>query len=194
VKKKLLFITVFFVSACVTVNIYFPAAAVQRAADEIVEETWGGPPKGQGKKEAPRSQISSEHTAYASLSFSKQAFAQNADINISNPKIRALKASIKERSQLIKPYLDKGNVGITKEGLLTVRNSEGLNLRKRAEVRKLVEAENRDRESLYMEIARANNFPKERVGDIKRIFAGSWIKQAKRGWFVQDPEGGWKQK
>ncbi len=85
-------------------------------------------------------------------------------------------------------------MGITKEVFLTVRNSEGLNLRKRAEVRKLVEAENRDRESLYMEIARANNFPKERVGDIKRIFAGSWIKQAKRGWFVQDPEGGWKQK
>lgn len=193
-KKKLLFITVFFVSACVTVNIYFPAAAVQRAADEIVEETWGGPSKGQGKKEAPRSQDFSGHKAYASLSFSKQAFAQSADINVSNPKIRALKASIKDRSRLIKPYLDKGNVGITKEGLLTVRTSQGLNLRNRAEVRKLVEAENRDREDLYMEIARANNFPKERVSDIKKIFAGSWIKQAKSGWFVQDPEGGWKQK
>jgi len=41
--KRILVLTAFFVSACVTVNIYFPAAAVERAADQIVKETWGGP-------------------------------------------------------------------------------------------------------------------------------------------------------
>jgi uncharacterized protein len=40
--KRSLFLAVFFYSACVTVNIYFPAAAVERAADQIVKETWGG--------------------------------------------------------------------------------------------------------------------------------------------------------
>ena len=27
-------------SACVTINIYFPAAAAERAADRIIEEVW----------------------------------------------------------------------------------------------------------------------------------------------------------
>ena len=28
------------VSACVTINIYFPAAAAEKAADKIIEEVW----------------------------------------------------------------------------------------------------------------------------------------------------------
>jgi hypothetical protein len=40
--KRMIFTLIFLVSACVTVNIYFPAAAVERAADQIVKETWGG--------------------------------------------------------------------------------------------------------------------------------------------------------
>lgn len=27
-------------SACVTINIYFPAAAAEKAADKIIEEVW----------------------------------------------------------------------------------------------------------------------------------------------------------
>ena len=34
-------------------------------------------------------------------------------------------------------------------------------------MQQLVDAENRDRESLYLEIAKANNFPKESVAKIK---------------------------
>jgi hypothetical protein len=33
----------FFISTYVTINIYFPAATIERAADQIVKETWGGP-------------------------------------------------------------------------------------------------------------------------------------------------------
>ena len=36
------------VSACVTINIYFPAAAAEKAADKIIDEVWQlknpGPP------------------------------------------------------------------------------------------------------------------------------------------------------
>ena len=31
---------VFILSACVTINIYFPAAAADKAADKIIEEVW----------------------------------------------------------------------------------------------------------------------------------------------------------
>jgi len=191
--KRALFVLSFLVSACVTVNIYFPAAAVERAADQIVKETWGGP--GQpANKEEPRSRSPQSGNPVAFFSLVSEAFAQEADINVSNPAIRALKDTIKKRSDSIKPFLDRGHVGIAQDGLLTVRTTEGLNLRERAEVQQLVDAENRDRESLYLEIAKANNIPREAVPRIRRIFAGSWIEQAKAGWWIQDTQGNWKKK
>lgn len=191
--RKFSLLLVFFLSACVTVNIYFPAAAVQRAADQIVEETWGEQGKG-GSKEAPKSGSSSAGRTYAFMGLVREAFAQEADINVFNPAIRALKNSIKTRSESLKSYMDKGNVGINRDGLLTVRTADGVNLKERAEMQQLVEAENRDREALYAEIARANNFSKEKVADIKQLFAKSWIEQARSGWWIQDAQGNWKQK
>lgn len=42
-------------SACVTINIYFPAAAAEKAADRIIEDVWqlrdGGTPAAQPKSE-----------------------------------------------------------------------------------------------------------------------------------------------
>lgn len=33
-------VAAFALSACVTINIYFPAAAAEKAADKIIEEVW----------------------------------------------------------------------------------------------------------------------------------------------------------
>jgi uncharacterized protein len=192
-KRFALLIAFFLANSCVTVNIYFPAAAVERAADEIVKETWGGRVES-APKEQPRSLLPTATWKIVAVSFISEAFAQEADINVSNPAIRALKDSIKNRSGSIKPFMDRGNVGITKDGLLTVRTTEGLNLKERAEVQQLVDAENRDRESLYLEIAKANNFPPESVAKIKSIFARSWAEQAQPGWWIQDAQGNWKKK
>jgi uncharacterized protein len=191
--QRTLMIVTFFVSACVTVNIYFPAAAVERAAEQIVKETWGGPgeppQKGQPQKELP---VGPGSRIY--FDFVSAAYAQEPDINVSNPAIRALKDSIKKRSDAIKPYMDRGNVGITRDGLLTVRSTDGLSLKERADVQQLVEAENRDRDALYVEIAKANNFSADAVPKIKSIFAKSWIDQARPGWWIQDDQGNWKKK
>jgi len=180
-------------SACVTVNIYFPAAAVQRAADEIVKETWGGS-NGTSERVQPQSLLPFAPRRTLSLSLTREAFAQEADINVSNPAIRGLRDSIKHRSGAIKPYMDKGSAGINQGGLLVVRSSEGLSLKERAEVQQLIEAENRDREALYSEIAKANNIPPDAVPKIKGIFAKSWIDQAQTGWWIQDSQGNWKRK
>jgi len=192
--KRILFITAFFISACVTVNIYFPAAAVERAADQIVKETWGGP--GEPAKAAPKPQSYNPFSPMrvAALSFIGEAHAQEADINVSNPAIRAIKDSIRERSNAIKPFMDRGNIGLAQDGLLTVHNADGLNLKERAETKQLVDAENRDRENLYAEIAKANNISKESVSRIKTIFARSWLDQARPGWWIQDAQGNWKKK
>lgn len=191
--KKIFFTLICFVSSCVTVNIYFPAAAVERAADQIVKETWGGP-EAPAKKDQPQSSIIRAEAVAALFHFVEEAHAQEADINVSNPAIRALKDSIKNRSNSIKPFMDRGSVGISRDGLLTVRTTEGLSLKERADVQQLVDAENRDREALYGEIARANNIARESVPRIKTIFAKSWRDQAQPGWWIQDEQGSWKKK
>ena len=90
--------------------------------------------------------------------------------------------------------MDRGNVGITRDGLLAVRATDGLSLKERAEVQQLADAENRDRETLYLEIAKANNFAKESVPKIKAIFVKSWVEQARPGWWIQDAQGNWRRK
>lgn len=192
--KRSLLIVAFLMSACVTVNIYFPAAAVERAADQIVKETWGGPAEPQPQKGQPQSRLEESRNSRFALNLVAEAHAQEADINVSNPAIRALKESIKNRSEAIKPFMDKGNIGIAQDGLLAIRSSEGLSLKERAETKQLVEAENNDREALYGEIAKANGIPKESVPKIKSIFAKSWTEQARPGWYIQDAQGSWKRK
>jgi uncharacterized protein len=191
--KRMIFTLIFLVSACVTVNIYFPAAAVERAADQIVKETWGGPAKPATPVPQPQSRSLFSRNRLLALSFVSEAFAQDADINVTNPAIRALKESIKNRSNAIKPYMDRGNVGIARDGLLAIRSADGLNLKERAEVNQLIDAENKDREALYAEIAKANGIPKENIPKIKSIFAKSWIEQAQPGWWIQN-NGNWQKK
>jgi uncharacterized protein YdbL (DUF1318 family) len=192
--KRTTFMLAFIVSACVTVNIYFPAAAVERAADQIVKETWGAPGGLAKPPPQPRSKNRFSPSPFASLSLVSEAQAQEADINVSNPSIRAIKDSIKARSDAIKPFMDRGSIGIAQDGLLSIRSTDGLNLKERAETKQLVDAENRDRENLYAEIAKANNIPKENIPKIKSIFAKSWLDQARPGWWIQDVQGNWKKK
>lgn len=192
--KRIFFLSAAFISACVTVNIYFPAAAVERAAEQIVKETWGGPSEPVKAPPKPQSYNRLPPLRTVSLTFVSEAQAQEADINVSNPAIRALKDSIKQRAGAIKPFMDRGNIGIGQDGLLTIRTTDGLNLKERAEAQQLVEAENRDREALYGEIAKANGIPKENIPRIKAIFAKSWIEQAQSGWWIQDGSGNWRRK
>ena len=192
--KRIIFLSAALISACVTVNIYFPAAAVERAAEQIVKETWGGPSEPAKAPPKPQSYNRLPSLRTVSLTFVSEAQAQEADINVSNPAIRALKDSIKQRAGAIKPFMDRGNIGIGQDGLLTIRTTDGLNLKERAEAQQLVEAENRDREALYAEIAKANGIPKENIPRIKAIFAKSWIEQAQSGWWIQDGSGNWRRK
>lgn len=198
--KTFSWMLVFFVTSCITINIYFPAASVEKAADRIVDEVWGPGgrnPAGEDEKKKeikPQSRLGGTLISALSLIGPGEALAQDADINVTTPAIRALKESIQNRAESLKPYMDSGNTGLSSEGLLVVRNTDGLNLKDKAAVKRLVDAENLDRNSLYEEIARANNFPSERIADIKKIFAGSWARNARDGWWVQDESGSWNKK
>ncbi len=176
-------------SSCVTVNIYFPAPEIREAAVEIVEETWGTHADAQG---TPSPQPGG--SSWLHLLGPARAQAQAVDINVSTAAIRALKEAIKARAEQLKPFLRQGAIGINKDGMLAIRSLDGVPLRDQATMRRMIEAENADRKSLYREIAQANKFGDERIPDIQRIFAETWIDKAESDWWVQKGDDTWVQK
>jgi uncharacterized protein YdbL (DUF1318 family) len=181
-----LFVIVATVS-CVTINIYFPAEELRGAADRIVDEVYGEKP-GPAEK-VPVTPPGSSFLP--SLGVSNAYAAQ--DIDVSTPEIRALRADMKDRFDQLAPSLDSGHVGIDASGYLELRSTDGLGLKQRAEIKRLVDAENQDRKRLYQEIAKANGLP-DKVNEIEAIFSESWRDKAAKGWYLQDAKGNWSQK
>jgi uncharacterized protein YdbL (DUF1318 family) len=174
------------VVACVTINIYFPAEEIRGVADRIVDEVYGEPDKPVDKVPAkPGSsffRVFEPTVAYAAQ-----------DLDVTTPEIRAIKADMTARFDQLVPFLNSGQAGITSDGLLEIRTAEGLGMKERAELTRLIKAENQDRLRLYKEIATANNFP-DKVDEIQAIFASSWRDKAHKGWYVQGDKGDWKVK
>jgi uncharacterized protein YdbL (DUF1318 family) len=115
-----------------------------------------------------------------------------ADLEINTPAISAIKASMQVRHGQLLPHYNSGAVGLTKDGLVAVRDATAVPLKDRGGINSLVAAENADRNKLYKEIAAGNGHP-EWEGDIKQTFAGRWVDKAQAGWYYQSG-GGWVKK
>ncbi len=186
-------------AACVTINIYFPAAAAEKAADKVIDEVWGKEPA-EGKP-SPTPESSSRLVPESGIRILMgladlvvaPAHAARADINVSTPAINKIKASMKARHAKLAAYYASGAVGLTSDGLVTVRNPGTVPLKQRRQVNTLVAGENRDRNTLYREIARANGHP-EWETDIRNTFARRWVGKARKGWWYQGRDGSWLQK
>jgi uncharacterized protein YdbL (DUF1318 family) len=195
-KRRMRFLTmglILFIAACVTVNIYFPAAEVQKAADEIVGDVRNIEKKDEQKPEE-KQKINKLFQELKRLSWGPaEAYAQ-IDIEVSTPAIRALKDSMKERFPQLKPFYDRGNIGESNMGLLETRDLTGLNLKEKADLSRLVEQENKERKALYTEIMKANKFGPEVMPQIQKIFANSWRDKSQSGWWIQKDSGEWEKK
>lgn len=182
--------------SCVTINIYFPAAAAERAADIIIDDVWGKRQKTVTPPEAePEAglQPSKQPIAVQILEWLvPTAQAATVDLDISSPAIASLQASMKARYGSLQSHYNSGAVGLTERGLIAVRDATLLALKDRNKVKSLVADENKDRNALYAEIARANGHP-EWADKIRATFAGRWVSRASGGWWYQQA-GLWKQK
>jgi uncharacterized protein YdbL (DUF1318 family) len=176
--------------ACITVNIYFPEAAVKQAASEIVQEIRSQAPADKAPTEPPKKQTLSRG---AGLSFVPAAFAQQ-ETTVSSPSIRAIKDSMRQRFPSLKPFYDAGNIGENNNGFVEVRNDGSLSLKDKATLRDLVRDENNDRTKLYAEVAKALNIDPGQVDRVQKIFAQSWIANSATGWWVQKDTGEWVRK
>lgn len=188
--KAIGYFAVFFIVACVTVNVYFPAAEVQKAADRIVDDIRTkdkeAPKENPAEKAGPTSRLDS-------ILSIRPAYAE-VNIDVSTPAIRGIKESIKSRFAQLKTFYDRGAIGESNKGFVEARDTAGLNLQERSLVNKLIDQENKDRSALYSEIANANKLGPESVSQIKKIFANSWREKSQSGWFVQDDNGNWTKK
>jgi uncharacterized protein YdbL (DUF1318 family) len=197
-------------AACVTVNVYFPAAAAEKAADQIIDQVTGsGSTQGSNQTQKPQSSTKQPRATEFGDSASSilLAAAGNvlellvpaanaqaaANLDVNTPEVRAVTSSMQARFGQLKPYMDSGAVGLTADGHVEVRDANAVPLAERARVKGLVAEENRDRDTLYAEIAKANGHP-EWKGDIQNTFARRWIERAAAGTFYQDAGGAWKQK
>ena len=120
------------------------------------------------------------------------ALAQ-ANLDIATPAVRSLTASMQHRHAQLAPYYASGGVGVTRDGLVALRDPAAVPLAQRAQANALVGAENQDRVALYREIARANGRP-EWEADIRAKFGERWVAKAQAGWWVQDATGAWRKK
>ena len=171
--------------ACVTINIYFPEAAVQKTAEEIVDEVRKSEEEGKKKQEMDIVQTS--------FSLFPTAYAQEEE-RVSSPKIRALKESLKEKEPLLRPFFDQGNIGEANDGFIQIRSEDNLSLKEKADVRRLAKDVNGNRESLYTEVAKALSIEESQIPRIQKIFAKSWIENSRLGWWIQNDDGDWIRK
>ncbi|MBX3629813.1 MAG: YdbL family protein [Nitrosomonas sp.] len=118
--------------------------------------------------------------------------AQEANLEINTPAIANIKQSMQNRHTQLVQYYTSGAVGLTQDGMVTMRDANAVPLAQRQAVNTLVAAENQDRAALYREIARANNHP-EWESKIRATFGQRWTNLARPGWWYQ-AGGAWKQK
>lgn len=184
-------LALFLCTACVTINVYFPAAAAEKAADRIIDDVWDkGTPS--DTVVPPQSSLPARLMFAALDLVISPAHAAQPDIDISSPEVQRVKASLEARFSSLKPYFDSGAVGLTGDGLVAVRDPNAVPLAQRNAVKALVADENRDRLALYGAIANANGQP-QWAGQIQSVFAQRWVAKAQPGWWYQDSSG-WKQK
>jgi uncharacterized protein YdbL (DUF1318 family) len=182
-------------AACVTINVYFPAAEAKAAAKEFVEKVID---QAQPVEQQPADNNGGGGMAFRfdplTLIGIGEAKAQGApDITIKTPAIQAIQARMEARfNSTLRAGFDSGALGFTADGLITVRDASRLALKDRVAMNSAVADDNRDRKAVYREVAVANGHP-EWEGQIRNVFAKQWVDSARSGWWYQSG-GSWKQK
>jgi hypothetical protein len=187
--------TLFFLVSCVTINVYFPASAAEKAAEKIVEEVIGQTQQDDDVQDKEENENEAEKTSLFEKAFNILIPTAQAkgNINISNPIIMALRKSLKQRHKKLASYYDKGALGYTNNALISIRSIKIIPLKSRNEIKQLVSDANKDRLALYREIANANGHP-EWAKDIRKTFAKVWINKALSGWWYQNEKNKWIRK
>ena len=192
-----------FAVGCVTINLYFPEGEVRDLAQKIEEEVQEKAAEGEGTpapaEEPAPDDSSGSRSALGPLDLLLGVSVAQAQAvpepEVTNPAIRKIIDSRAARLGDVNRYKSQGVIGENNKGLVEARNLESISdLKERAEVQKVVRAENADREQLYKEIAAAKNIELSQLDKIRETYAETLRANARPGDWIQSPDGAWKQK
>jgi uncharacterized protein YdbL (DUF1318 family) len=184
---------------CVTINVYFPEAAAQKAADQFIgnvldETTPDAAPTPKQTQPASPDDGQQPSAMLLDLLIPAAHAADTPNISIQTSSTAAIRGRMHGRFQgALGDLLDSGAVGFTRDGMVAMRDAAKVPLSQRAQANATVADENRDRATLYREIANANHHP-EWEPQIRATFAKSWIEKARAGWYYQNASGAWQKK
>lgn len=183
---------------CVTINVYFPEAAAQKAADQfigtVLDDSGVAKPAGATEKPRPAPPGPQPSASLLDLVIPSAQAAESPDIQVRTPETDAIRLRMTSRfGGQLKALFDSGAVGFTADGLVAVRDAGALPLDQRSQANGLVEQENNDRDALYAAVAKANGHP-EWEPRIRKAFADGWVQRAPSGWYYRDASGAWKRK
>jgi uncharacterized protein YdbL (DUF1318 family) len=186
-------------TACVTINVYFPAAEAKEAAKEFVEKVIGDENAQIQDTSQPQSDDGGGGGGMARIDLFSlvgigSAYAQGQpDITIKTPAIQAIQSRMASRfDRTLRKGFDAGALGFGQDGLIVMREAGKLELKDRVAMQQAIADDNRDRKAVYHEVAVANGHP-EWEAQIRKVFAKQWIDSARAGWWYQQG-GAWKQK
>ena len=196
------------IAACVTINVYFPAAAADKAADQVINDITGGGAKGAhhhaaavelragAQADEPNFLVAAFGSVLYALVPAAQAQDAEAALNVSSPAVTRIKRPWRARFGELEKFFASGAVGLTKDGM---RRRARPQRRRAAGPRHGqapgVRGQRRPRPALRARSRKASNHP-EWEADIRKSFAKRWVVRtgAKPGWYYQDDGGAWKQK
>lgn len=184
---------------CVTINVYFPEAAAQKAADQFIGNVLdnagqSATPAAKPQKPAADNNGQPPSAMLLDLLVPAAYAADTPNIRIQTSTTEAIRERTHARFQgALGALLNSGAVGFTNDGMVAMRDAAKVPLDQRAQANATVADENRDRAALYREIANANNHP-EWEAQIRATFAKGWIEKARAGWYYQNAAGAWQKK
>jgi len=197
--------------ACVTINVYFPEAQIRDISKEIEQEVQRrAAEQAAGEQPAPdqpsedgdgdgsvdlRVRVPRSGLLDALSGMPALAAGGVPEPAVTNPAIRKIIDSRGRRAPKLAPYRKLGVIGEGRDGFLVIRKLDAIgDLRKRAEVQKLVREENDDRRALYREIAAATNVDPSQIAKVAETYAATLREMARPGEWIQLPDGSWVQK
>ena len=178
---------------CITVNVHFPEGAVQKAADDYVRELY----KAKAEQEAKPKDTSWNWQAPNSLALVARLFLDQAnakDFSLDSPEIKSIQKSQSGRISKIDKLKKEGIIGETFNGRLQIQKRKKWKPLKMRMAKKLVEAENADRDKLYSAVLRKNKMSSNFLPKVQEKFRKSFQNVSPSGTWVEAAQGSWSQK
>lgn len=126
----------------------------------------------------------------ACAGFGGNEAAPEIEFNVRSASVLIIRQNLANRHEEFNPHYQSGAIGLTEDGMIAVRDSSMIAADMRVKLLRLVTEENKDRETMYREIARANGRP-DWEARLQFVFGARWIQRAPRGWYIRDSRGQW---